>query len=238
VEPPKNPTALANLPPASAQSLEKQAAPAADPLAWLEKPEREALDYFVKNRNLPGSRYAPISASVALGMFNLYLNGRSIREIWDMNRAAFGFGQVVHAAVEGNWFEHKAKYLEGLFESAALRAKQAVAEGAEFTADMMAAAHKLHGMAIRKFLQTGNIEDLGAMGITSLRQYKELIEIHMKLTGQDKVQKVGGTIKHEHSHTIRVPTAPPPEVPAASTLGFLSAWGKEELDKQNGKDKT
>lgn len=202
----------------------------ADPLAWLAPPEREALQYFESNRHKPGSRYASIATSVALQMFNLYLSGRSLREIWEQNRQAFSFGQVVHAAVEGRWDEHRQEYLQGLYSKAAQRADQVVGEGVQFVGDMMTAAHRLHGDALKKFIQTGNPADLGAFGISSVRQYKEAVELMLKLSGKDKIQKVQGQIQHEH--TVRsIPLEPPKPVSPDSASNLLSAWGKEELEK-------
>lgn len=231
-----------DLAPASEKRLESNAASQSqsvvDELAWLLPAERYAYDTFLQNRKLPGSRYAPISTGTAMALFQLFLNGRSLREIYDLNQH-FSFGQVVHAAVDGRWADHRKVYLDTLFANQTLRAQQVAAEGAEFTGDIMAAAHKLHGAAVRKFLQSGDVADLGAMGIGSLAQYQKVAELHQKLTGQDKVQtqKVSGTVKHKHEHSVRmIPTAPPPAITPQTTLNFLTEWGAEELQKQEGSE--
>lgn len=176
-----------------------------------------------------------MSAGLAVQMFQLYLNGSTLRQIWEVNKG-LQFGQVVAAAVGGEWHRLREEHLLYLERTTDLRARQAVSEGVAFVGDLMAAANKLHGESTRRYLQSGNPEDLGPFGVGSIRQYKELVELMLKLSGLDKANKVSGVVKHEHSHnhTVHsVPTEPPPAAAAGMALGFLTSWGQEELDKQN-----
>lgn len=204
-----------------------------DPLAWLDEPERHAYAYFMANRNKRGQAATfPLAPGVSAGLFELYLNGRSLHEIHSQF-TQYGLGQIVHAAVEGGWNDQRSTYLAGLMDRAKGRALQSAAESVEFIADAMAAAHKKHGAALRAYLVSGNPNDLGAFGIGSLKQYKDLVEILMKVTGQDGRRSVGGTVKHEH--VVRtIPTAPPSPVPAAAAVAALGAWAKDELTKNDG----
>ncbi len=204
-----------------------------DPLAWLDEPERHAYTYFMANRNKRGQADSfPLAPGVAAGLYELYLNGRSLSEI----RAQFtqyGLGQIVHAAVEGRWNERRLEYLGGLMDRAKGRALQVAAESVEFISDSMAAAHKMHGAALKKYLVTGDPKDLGAFGIGSLKQYRDTVEVLLKITGQDGTKRVAGTVKHEH--TVRtIPTAPPPPAPAAAAIAALGTWAKDELTKNDG----
>lgn len=207
-----------------------------DPLAWLDEPERHAYAHFMGNRNLRGQAATfPLSPGVAAGLYELYLNGRSLSEIRAQFPTQYGFGQIVHAAVEGKWYDRRLEYLGGLMDRAKSRALQVAAESVDFIADSMAAAHKMHGAALKKYLVSGDPKDLGAFGIGSLKQYRDTVEVLLKITGQDGTKRVAGTVKHEH--TVRtIPTAPPvPPSPGAS-VALLGRWATQELDKQSGKD--
>ncbi len=211
------------------QRAEKSSEIVVDPLAWLTLPERYAYDYFLNVQGHGGSETYPLAPSVREGLFKLYLQGRTLNEIWATNRH-LGFGQIVHGAVESRWVDLRTQYQSEIVNRAKARAVQAAAEGVEFTADMMAAIRAQHGPAISKFLQTGNVLDLGAgTSMTVIRQLKELAELLSKLTGQDQVKKVSGSIKHELSHTM-VPTSPLP--PIASGAATLGTWAAAETEKQ------
>jgi hypothetical protein len=205
-----------------------------DPLAWLDEPERHAYTYFMANRNRRGQADTyPLAPGVVAGLFELYLNGRSLSEIRAQFPTQYGLGQIVHAAVEGKWNEQRQTYLAGLMDRAKGRALQVAAESVNFIADSMAAAHKLHGEALRKYMVSGNPKDLGAFGIGSLKQYRDLVDILMKVTGQDGNRRVAGTVKHEH--TVRtIPTAPPPPQPVQAAVAALGTWAKDELSKNDG----
>ncbi len=206
-----------------------------DPLAWLEEPERYAYDHFLANRNKRGQAETfALAPGVQAGMFELYLNGTSLAQI----RATFpqfGLGQIVHAAVEGRWNEHKASYITGLMSRAKDRAVQVAAESVNFIADAMAVAHKLHGDAFKKYLASGNPNDLGAFSVGSPKQYRDWVETLMKVTGQDGQRRVAGTVKHEH--VVRsIPTAAPAPVPAPAALASLATMATEELAKLAGQE--
>jgi hypothetical protein len=206
-----------------------------DPLDWLDEPERYAYDHFLANRNKRGQAETfPLAPGIQAGMFELYLNGTSLAQI----RATFpqfGLGQIVHAAVDGRWNEHRAGYITALMSRAKDRAVQVAAESVNFISDAMAAAHKLHGAAFKKFLASGDPNDLGAFGVGSPKQYRDWVETLMKVTGQDGQRRVAGTVKHEH--VVRtIPTAPPPPVQPATAVAALGTWGQDELAKNSDKE--
>ena len=169
-----------------------------DKLAWLSESERYALEYFQKSYQKGGASTYSIAPSVQAQLFGLYLNGRSLGEIRQLNHPSFSLGQIVDAAVQGDWYNQKLEYQSGLLQQARTRLEQIGCESVAFLADSLAAAHKLHGAALQKFLQTGNPADLGAFGVTSIRQYKEVAELILKMTGQDKTStlNVKGEVKH------------------------------------------
>lgn len=207
-----------------------------DPLAWLTQPEREAYDYFVAHRDTRAvpSSFA-LSPDVQVALFTLYLNGRSLGEIRQQTHPSYGMGQIVHAAVTGDWETRKRQYLADLLTRSQERATQVSSEAINFVADSMSAAHILHGEALRKFMVTKDIKDLGAFGIGSLKQYRDLVELLLKLSGQEGTikAKVSGTVRHEHLHRS-IPTAPPPPAIPGAAVALLGSWSAAELASQAG----
>jgi hypothetical protein len=174
-------------------------------LHWLTPAEKYAYDFFVEKRNEGGSSTFPISPTTQEGMFALFLNGKTLEEIRKLN-FQFGFGQIVYMAVENDWYEAKRAYLDTMVKRAKVRAIQATAEGLELTADIIAALRKQHGDNIARFLQTGNIRDLGsATSVNLVRQLKELGELLGKLTGGDQIRNV----RVEHTGNISVQPSQP-----------------------------
>jgi hypothetical protein len=178
-----------------------------------------------------GSTTFPLSPDTAVGMFQLYLQGRTLTDIRALNHQ-IGLGQIVYAAIEGDWYWRKKDHLDRLLSQAGDRALQAAAEGVNFIADAMAATRRLRGDQITKFLQSGDSKDLGDFDIGSIAQFKTLAELLLKLTGQDQVKnvKVSGAIDHSVAEVLRSsPTT------LGNPAGILSAWAQEEAEKQRAK---
>jgi hypothetical protein len=128
---------------------------------------------------------APLLApSYEAELFQLYLNGIGLEEITRLNKG-LRLGAVARAAVEGDWFEKRRAYADSLLSSVVPRVQQTQAEAIVFAADLLAAAHKLHGAKIRRFLQTGDESELGDFKVSTIDQYRKGVEMLLKLTGQD-----------------------------------------------------
>ncbi len=150
-------------------------------------------------------------------MFHLFLQGRCLRDIFDLNYPKFSFGQVVHAAVEGKWADRRADHLNNIFGGAVIRAQQTTVESAQFVSDFLAATHMRFGNEILKYLQSGKEEDF-PVGF-SLKQYKEALELHLKVTGQDKPK--GGSDVPPPAPQAPTNNAAPVVVPGAVTVSSL-----------------
>lgn len=202
------------------------AEPAPDPLAWLSPAERYAYDYFVARARKGGSETYPLSPEVNASLFEVYLRGRGVREIHALQKNRFSLGQVVHAAVEGEWPRRRQQLIEERLEEAKVRALQAATDGVEYVADGLAAAARLQRERVSRYLETGDPADLGTADF-SVASVQKLAETLLKLTGQDRVT----TQKTVHSGAVDhrfVPVAPPPTDPAAT----LASWAKEAAAKK------
>ena len=189
---------------------------------WLTPSELYAYNQFLLKYCKNGSNTYPIAPGVKEGLFALFLNGKTIAEIRKLN-PQFSLGQITNAAIEDDWYEAKQIYLETMVQRAKVRAIQATAEGLEFAADLVAALRKQHGDHIARFIQTGDVNDLGgATSTTVIRQLKELTELLSKLTGADQTKsvRIQATVEHTGDMLIR-PTATPPS-------DKLSKWAQEK----------
>ena len=149
------------------------------PQELLGPEEQKALERFKEE-----GAYA-LSPTLASSFFSLFLQGKTLKEIHEMNRA-IPFGAIVDARVRYGWDAARDQYVFELQSGIVRRMIQTQMESANFLADVMAATHKKHGTAIKKYLQTGNEDDLQGFNIESITSYGKLIESIMKITGKDK----------------------------------------------------
>ncbi len=151
---------------------------------------------MVNARYVP-SDAADLSPAVQVQLFRLYLAGLTLPEIRERN-SALGLGQIVSAAVEGKWIEQRIRHLEDLFGRVQSDAQEAVASGVEFVALAMRATHKHIGDKLLRYIQTGDEKDLDGTGVGGLGAYKALVDLLAKMTGQDQVKKVSGSVTVHH----------------------------------------
>lgn len=138
----------------------------------------------------------PLAPSVMAQLYQLHLNGKSCEEIARLN-PNFSLGMIVRARVDGLWDEKREAHIAEMLEGVRERVQATQLEAVNFACDMMSAIHKLQGDKLKKYLQTGNPEELeGLGGNLNLKTYKEVIEILLKLTGSDKESKKEITHKH------------------------------------------
>ncbi len=202
---------------------------------WLTDKEKLALDNFKKNYKKGGVETYPLSPSIAAKLYALYLNCNSLTEVAELN-SELGLGTIVNSAVEDKWNLRRQEYLENLYRSASDRMLQTAAEGASFVATALAVAHKKHGEKMKKYLQTEDPEWLkgSAFEISSMRAYKEAVDILMKLTGQDRIKKleVEGSVTHtdkaqEPSESLQPSPSPLSLATSISQLAALKRGSKD-----------
>jgi len=149
-------------------------------LERLSERERIAYNDWQENKNKP-----PLAPSLSAKLYNLFLNGYDCHEIVRLNEGLYSLGMVLEARVRDGWDQRRHDYLESLFSSVEDKAKQTQAESVMFLTDLMAATHKHYGDKLKKYIQSGDINDLGDMRLDSPGAYKKVVEMFLKLTGQD-----------------------------------------------------
>jgi hypothetical protein len=150
-------------------------------LDQLSDREREELERFLATDK------PPLSPNTAVKLYELFLAGHTCEEIQKQNRQ-FSLGMIVHARIRDDWDGHRQRYLSDLYSQASKRFGQVQLESVNFLADSFAAVHKLNGDKVKRFLQTGDPEDLAGVGFlpSSVKAYKDLWETMLKITGKDK----------------------------------------------------
>ena len=199
---------------------------APDPLAFLSADERSAYQRFAGYLRRGGSESYPLAPDVNARLFDLYLRGRSLREIMRLGAGAYTLGQVVHAAVEGQWDRRRIEVLDEMILGAAETARRAAVEGVEYLADSIAAAAKIQRERVSKFLRTGDMDD--APDVASVATFAKLVESLVKLTGADRTQRKAapGTIDHR-----MVPMPVPQD--DGDRAARLKKWGDAEAAKKS-----
>lgn len=179
-------------------------------LDLLNQEERAAYDLGLR---IKAPRIAP---STAAGMFELYLNGKSTRDIQRLN-PGFSLAQVVLARVEGDWDAERSKFQANILTGVRVRAEQAHLSAITLVADLVAATVKFHGPSLAKYVQTGDEAELGKskeLLPKDLRSLRAVVDTLFKATGQDKDR----------------PVAPPPlPPPAVKDVGEMVDSSRRQL---------
>lgn len=127
----------------------------------------------------------------------LFLQGYTTREIQKLN-PAFKLGIIVKARLEHGWDHQKSEYIDTLMTQTRESVQKTQLEAIRFASDGMAVHQRVLGNAFKRYLQTGDENDLGAhKDQISIRNYKEYVALMLQLTGQDKKQ-VSAEIVHKN----------------------------------------
>jgi hypothetical protein len=161
-----------------------------------------AAEYLTADEHIEYQRYLAtgkpdLAIGSSLKLYELFVQGIPCAEIARLN-PGFGLGIIVKARIDHKWDERREAYRAELYSQANDRLRQLGAESLDFMSIALAAAHKDLGGHMKKYLMTGNPEDLGPFRIMSFKTYQSLIETVVKLTGADnkKTIKVEGEVKH------------------------------------------
>lgn len=170
-------------------------------LSFLNDKEKQAYKFFLASINRKEAVEIPEEPREAL--YLLYQTGKSCEEIRRLNHPRFSLGQIVCARVTDKWDERLDEYRANLAPAVVEQVQQVQFESASFIADMIIAVHRLHGEAIRKFIQTGDKNLLKGTPLENMnfKQYAELIKTLLAVTGQgeNKTVTVKGTVTHENT---------------------------------------
>lgn len=141
-----------------------------------------------------------LAPDTAIKFFELYLNGIEPEEIHRLNKA-FPYEAILWAQVKFSWNHQKDEYIAKLSTTIRDKVIKAQLETTGLLTDLLSAANKHHGDKVKKYLQTGDQEDLkGALSIDSVGNLLKIVDGLAKITGQDKVH----TVKTQNTQTLNL----------------------------------
>lgn len=159
-------------------------------------------EYNILKEYLEAGKH-PLAPETASALFQLFLNGSSCGEIHRLNKA-LPFAAILHARVKYDWDNLKDNYAIDLQKKVAEKVIKAQLETGDLLTDLLAAAAKKNSAKIKKYIQTGNEEDLGdSLSIDSLNSLMKITESLQKLIGADKVS----TVKTQSTQTLNLNVA-------------------------------
>lgn len=158
-----------------------------------------------------------LSPVTADQLYSLFETGRSCEEIQALNKG-ISLGIVVRARIDFEWDDRRDAHFEALRLQARTYAQNLTLESVAFLGDLLNAFHKHDRAKFQRFIQTGNAEEFaGALLLTSanLKTYQGLLDMVMKITGQDstKTQNIHGVVEHHHTVDSPIPQAARPLTP-------------------------
>ena len=152
--------------------------------ANLSAKELEVLEAYLTSGGMP------LAPEPAARFFELFLAGSDVHEIHRLNKA-FPLGALLDAQVKFKWNERKDKYASDLQDKVLDKVRMAQLETTELMTDILAAARRKYGDKLKKYIQSGNDADLdGVIDVSDIKNLVKLTEGLLKITGQDRVQKV------------------------------------------------
>ena len=159
----------------------------------LTKRERAAYTLSLKNKE------PFLSPGLADQFYRLFESGRSCEEIQELNKG-ISLGIICRARVDFGWDDRRFSHFEALREQARTQAQNLTLESVSFLGDVLTAFHRSDREKIQKFIQTGDVEDLKNVQLfDGFKTYQQVVELLMKLTGQDQVTTVHGVVEHHHT---------------------------------------
>lgn len=164
-----------------------------DELALFSPRERTALIEIEAS----GSR--PISPTLAMQFFELFLEGYSCNEIAKQN-PPFKEGEVLFLRKKFKWDNQRDDYAYQLQTQMREKLIKQKLESLEFLTNMLAVVHKEQRPKTLRYLQTGKDEDRPDTWITGPTAYKNVLETIQKITGEDRVSTQN--IKSESKVTV------------------------------------
>jgi hypothetical protein len=201
-------------------------------LDLLDSEEREAYQEYLSKRK------PPLAPSTSASFFQLFLQGHSTKEIARLN-PAFGLGIIVQARIDNNWDKARDDHLNHLMLNIRQVTQQKQLGSIRFLVDAMSAFEKLAGEKFQRYVQTGDPSHLGEWKSMGIKQYKELVELILKLTGQDSNKKVSGDVVHRHviEETPSITLSPHKPFSAQQADTMLQALDEEMQAKLDQKKK-
>lgn len=149
-------------------------------LKGLDQREMDAYRYVLK------AKAVEIAEETAERMYQVFLQGKTCEDIRKINKG-YSLGQIVSCRIKYGWDVRVAQYKAALQVGVPDRAMQTSLETVDLLSKLLAVNRMQMEEAIDKYMLSRNPDDLkGVILAKSPKELKELVELLMKMTGQDK----------------------------------------------------
>ena len=159
---------------------------------FLSNKELDIYRKYIESENLT------VAPSKATAFFSLFLQGYSCDEISRMN-PGFDIGLILKTRVDQSWDQRRLEHIQHLLNDVRNIVQSTQLEAIRFVSESLTVFRKMASEKFQKYLQTGNVKDLGEFKNMSFKVYKDLLEMLLRLTGQDTLQRVQGCVEHKHT---------------------------------------
>jgi hypothetical protein len=137
-------------------------------------------------KHVLNTRQAEIAEDTAERMYEMYLTGKTCEDIRKANKG-YSLGQIVACRIKYGWDVRVAQYKEALQVAVPDRAIQTSLETVDFVSKLLTVNRMRMEEAIDRYMLSRNEDDLkGVILAKNAKELKELVELLMKMTGQDK----------------------------------------------------
>lgn len=146
----------------------------------------------------------PVAPSLAESMFNLFLEGYTCEAISKQGKGLTE-GDILYCRKKYKWDEKRDRYMQDLYEATSRKIMKQKSESVDFLTGMLSVVHKKNRDQIMKYLQSGSEEDFPEFAVGNLKNYKEVVEILAKITGEGTNHKVtiAGGLHNSTSVTVQ-----------------------------------
>lgn len=140
--------------------------------------DKSLLNEF-RSQGLPG--VSKVQATTLFGWFNLYMAGRSYRDI--ANSSGHSVELVLYHADRQQWCSKKIEQRDALINSVAEKSTAAKIEGLAFMYDLLKFVHERHSKDVVEYLTTKNEEAAARVDLKVVDRYVKIVDAINKIQG-------------------------------------------------------
>lgn len=144
----------------------------------------------------------PLHLSVALKLYELFLNGYTCEDIYNVNGGKYPLGQIIDAKERYSWESNREKQVAGMLSKIEDKIVKAKYEAINVVSDLVNAASKLYNTRIQEYLQTGDESVLETLEITNIKNFKTLVGMLNELTEDKTPTAKGATVNGNVTQNI------------------------------------
>lgn len=182
--------------------------------------------------NYEATGIKPLAGTLVAQLYQLFLESYSCAQIAELNKSkGLTEADVLYASKKYHWHSNRDRYAFNLQNQIQQKIAKAELEMVEHVTNMLSVTHKHEREQMLKYMQTGAEEDKPSNMPTTLKQYKDLIDLMQKITGKDKITK--HEVKTENKTTFSIDEATRKSLSAEDQMKLLANMVSEQEGKKS-----